>query len=115
MSDSENGVLRSHLVRVACRRNRVASDPEKEREIIDILSIHDKDIENLGRFRFSGIIADTLAFLKSECTEQVQMEAILKPITDTQRGDGIYLILAMDNPSGLICVYKIVKSIHKNI
>lgn len=79
MSDSENGVLRSHLVRVACRRNRVASDPEKEREIIDILSIHDKDIRKFRSFPLSGIIADTLAFLNQNVRSKYKWKRYLNP------------------------------------
>lgn len=77
--DSENGELRSHMVRVACRRNRIKSDPAKEKEIYNILSMHEKELRKLKSFSLTGIIDQTLQLLNQGVRSKYKWKRYLNP------------------------------------
>ena len=63
-SDSENGELREHDIRVGCRRNRIKDIGNREKkDLITVLTQHNKQIEKLFDFSLSDIIHKSLEII----------------------------------------------------
>ena len=63
-SDSENGELREHDIRVGCRRNRIKDIGNREKkDLITVLTQHNKQIEKLFDFSLSDILHKSLEII----------------------------------------------------
>ena len=78
--DSENDELRSHTVKISCRRNRIKeADQEKVNDIYKILKQHHKEITKKFEFDLSAIIKESLARINENVRNKYKWKRYLSP------------------------------------